>query len=136
MDYLMGVLLMVAPWLFEFYRNGAESWVPFVLGLGIILYSLFTDYELGAKRTISMRTHLNIDLLGGALLAVSPWLFGFSDFVFLPHLVLGIAEMGASLMTKVHPSGETQNNGVHGAQTASAHQSLLFGMVVTYAIRH
>ena len=72
LDYIMGVLLIASPWLFEFAQGGAETWVPVVLGAGVILYSLLTDYELGASHRISMRTHLTLDLLGGALLAASP----------------------------------------------------------------
>ena len=106
-DYLMALVLISSPWLFNFDRNGAETWVPVGLGIGVILYSLITDYELGVSGIISMRTHLIIDILGGALLAASPWLFGFHDYVSTPHVILGIAEIGGALLTKTHPAGET-----------------------------
>jgi hypothetical protein len=106
MDYLMGVLLIAAPWLLDFDRGGAETWVPVVLGAGVILYSLFTDYELGAVKSLSMPTHLWLDGLGGLLLAASPWLFGFADYVWAPHLILGILEIGAALVTETRPSYE------------------------------
>ena len=104
MDYAMGLLLIAAPWLFGFADGGAETWVPVVLGLGAIGYSLFTDYELGLVRTLPMPTHLMLDLLSGALLAASPWLFGFADEVWTPHLILGLVEIGTALMTQRHPS--------------------------------
>jgi hypothetical protein len=110
MDYLMGALLIAAPWLFDFADGGAETWIPVILGAGAILYSLMTDYELGASRTISMRTHLTLDLMSGILLAASPWIFGFSDYVYLPHLVLGILEIGASLFTKREPTHEKRSH--------------------------
>ncbi len=44
-----------------------------------------------------------IDFLSGVFLAASPWLFGFAEEVYLPHLILGIFEIGASLMTKTTP---------------------------------
>ncbi len=116
LDYIMGILLIASPWIFDFDRGGAETWVPVILGAGTLLYSLFTDYELGISRQLSMRTHLALDLAGGVLLAVSPWLFGFADYVYLPHLILGIAEIGASLMTKTHPSNERvahRHSGTH-----------------------
>jgi hypothetical protein len=103
MDYLVGVLLIAAPWLFNFDRGGAETWIPVLLGAGAIVYSLFTDYELGAVRRISMPTHLNLDLGSGILLALSPWLFGFSDYVWEPHLIVGLLEIGTSLMTRRVP---------------------------------
>jgi hypothetical protein len=106
LDYIMGVLLIAAPWIFGFARDGAETWVPVVLGAAVILYSLLTDYELGMTNVISMRTHLMLDLMGGAILAASPWIFGFADYIWAPHLILGILEMGASLMTKQVPGTE------------------------------
>lgn len=112
MDYLMGALLIAAPWLLDFDRGGAETWVPVVLGAGVILYSLMTDYELGAVKALSMRTHLWLDGLGGALLAASPWLFDFDEYVWLPHLVLGLLEIGAALTTETVPYDERVRGGV------------------------
>jgi hypothetical protein len=103
MDYIMGLLLIASPWIFDFADGGAKQWVPVILGAGAIIYSLMTDYELGASRVITMRTHLTLDLMSGILLAASPWLFGFADEVYLPHLILGIVEIAASLMTKREP---------------------------------
>jgi len=104
LDYLTGLLLIVAPWMIKFNRGGAETWIMIVLGAGAILYSLLTDYEWGIVKVFSMRTHLLFDLVSGILLAASPWLFGFSDYVFWPHLLLGIFEIGASLFTQTIPS--------------------------------
>jgi len=115
LDYMMGVLLIAAPWLFDFAKGGAETWVPVLLGAGAIIYSLMTDYELGATNAISMRTHLTLDLLSGILLAASPWLFGFADYVYAPHLILGILEIGAALTTKREP--------VRGAATKHRHHT-------------
>lgn len=106
MDYLMGVLLIAAPWLLGFARNGAETWVPVILGAGVIIYSLMTNYEYSASRTISMRTHLTLDLLGGIFLALSPWIFNFDEYVYLPHLIVGLLEIGAALTTVKYSSTE------------------------------
>jgi hypothetical protein len=100
MDYLIGVLLILAPWLFNFDNGGLDTWVPVLLGAGVIIYSLYTDYELGMLHSISMPTHLSLDLVGGVLLGVSPWLFGFAHRVWEPHVILGLIEIGTSLMTR------------------------------------
>jgi len=102
-DYLMGIILIAAPWLLKFDREGAETWVPVVLGVGAILYSLFTDYELSVRRIIPMRTHLTLAILSGVFFALSPWLLGFHEYVYLPHLILGITEVAAGLMTETTP---------------------------------
>jgi SPW repeat len=107
-DYLIGVLLIAAPYLFGFATGGPKQWVPIALGAGVIVYSLITDYELGAVRMIPMPAHLALDGLGGAFLAASPWLFGFQDQVFWPHLVIGLFEIGASLMTQTVPTHDAR----------------------------
>jgi len=90
MDYLAGIVLIIAPWLFGFNEGGAKTWVPVILGVAAIAYSLLTDYELGVMRVLPMPAHLMLDFGSGAFLALSPWLFGFNDDVWVPHVVLGI----------------------------------------------
>lgn len=106
MDYLMGLLLIASPWLFGFFAGGMESWIPIIIGVATIGMSLMTAYEVGVAKIISMKTHLAIDFAAGLLLAVSPWLFGFADAVFLPHLILGVFEILAVVMTETHPADE------------------------------
>lgn len=119
MDYLVGILLIAAPWIFDFARGGAETWVPVVVGAGTIMYSLLTDYEYGAAHMFSMRAHLTMDLLGGIVLAASPWLFGFSEYVYAPHLIVGLFEIGTSLMTHTVPS--TEDRRAHTRRPGHAH---------------
>jgi hypothetical protein len=103
LDYLMGIVLIAMPWLLNFYRGGAETSVPVVLGVGVILYSLLTNYEYSISDAIPMRVHLTLDVLSGIFLAISPWLYGFNDQVFLPHLILGAVEVAVGLMTETIP---------------------------------
>lgn len=105
-DYVIGALLIVAPWLLGFARGGAETWVPVILGVAVIVYSLFTNYELGVVRKLNMRTHLWLDGIGGLILAISPWLFGFADYVWAPHFIVGLLEIGSALFTETVPSYE------------------------------
>lgn len=118
LDYLIGVLLIAAPWVLGFTDAGIGTWLPVVLGAGVILYSLMTDYELGAVRAISMPVHLMLDAGGGLLLAVSPWLFGFSDLVWVPHLVVGLLEIGAALTTHTVPAHGRRIGGTTHSPTA------------------
>ena len=107
LDYGVGALLIVVPYLLGFADGTAAQWVPQLLGLVAIGGALMTDYELGVMRVIPMPVHLMIDIGSGALLAVSPWLFGFADKVFWPHLLVGIMEIGAGLMTRTTPEDAT-----------------------------
>jgi hypothetical protein len=119
LDYLVGLLLIAAPWAFGFAQGGAETWVPVVLGAGALVYSLITDYELGVVRAISMRTHLVLDAMSGLLLLASPWIFGFADRVYVPHVVLGAFEILAALMTQTARGGSVVGG---GAAVQSTHR--------------
>jgi hypothetical protein len=103
-DYIWGVLLLASPWIFGFADGGAAQWVAVVVGLGAIAYSAVTDYELGLVRLAPMRLHLLLDGLGGALLAASPWILGFADRVYGPHLAFGLFAVVASLITQTEPA--------------------------------
>ena len=99
LDYMMGLILILLPFLMKF-PGGAATWLPVILGVGALGYSMLTDYELGLIRIISMRTHLAIDLFSGILLLVGPWIFGFAEEVFWPFVILGLLDIGAALMTR------------------------------------
>jgi hypothetical protein len=124
LDYVVGVLLIAAPWLFQFNHGGAETWVPVALGAATILYSLCTDYERGVLRLVPMEVHLGLDLMSAVLLAVSPWLFGFRDLVWAPHVVIALVEICTVLLSRHQPrdvyrvqhEGEAQRrpSGAHG----------------------
>lgn len=119
LDYLMGALLIVLPWLVGFAEQGNPStWVLIALGAGLILYSLLTDYEYGLFKVIKMPTHLWLDVLSGLFLAASPWIFEFADQVYLPHVILGLLEIGAGLMTKSVPSYGERYRGAGGEHRA------------------
>ena len=104
-DYLWGAALIATPSLLGFADGGRAQWVAWIFGAGAILYSLATDYELGAVRLFPMRMHLAFDGVAGAILAASPWLFGFADRVFGPHLLFGLFSVAASLVTHTRPPG-------------------------------
>jgi hypothetical protein len=110
LDYLVALILIGAPWILGFTRNGAETWIPVALGVSAIIYSLFTNYELGAARVLSMKTHLGLDMASGLLLVFSPWIFGFNNYVLVPHLVLGLLELSVVLMTDPLPYRNTNTN--------------------------
>ena len=103
LDYIVGVVLIAAPWIFQFSDHSGPTVVSILLGAGLIAYSLITDYELGVWKIAPMAVHNLIDIAAGALLAASPWLFGFADGtanVWVPHLVVGLAAVFLGVTTK------------------------------------
>ena len=105
-DYIGGIALLAAPFIFGFFNGGgAAVIVPMVLGVGLILYSLLTNYELGIPgvKFIPMAYHLVIDFVAAAFLALSPFLFGFiskTPNVWLPHIIAGVGVIGLVLVSQ------------------------------------
>jgi hypothetical protein len=104
LDYVVGIILILAPTLFGFSNEGIAERVPMVLGIATLVYSLFTQYELGLFKVLPFRGHLLLDILNGLTLAASPWIFHFADRVWIPHLVLGLLELAVVLLTETSPS--------------------------------
>ena len=103
LDYLVGILLILAPWLFNFDNGGPAQWVPVVIGLMVLLMAIFTNFEPGLVKSIPMPFHLTMDVLAGIFLAISPWLFGFDDVVYLPHLLVGLFIIFTGFTTRRQP---------------------------------
>ncbi len=102
LDYLTGGALVAAPRLLGL-QGSAAGRVLSLAGGGATAYSVFTDYELGFVRVLPMRAHLALDAASGALVAASPWLFGFAregTRHWLPHVVVGATEILAAATTK------------------------------------
>jgi len=102
LDYIVGAALIAAPWIFQFSEHTAATVVPIVLGIGLIAYSLFTDYELGVWKVAPMAVHNLGDIGAGIVLVASPWIFGFSDAsanVWAPHVIVGLAAIFLGLTT-------------------------------------
>lgn len=111
LDYIVAVALMFAPMIFGFQEvGGAAVAIPVVLGIGLFLYSLLTNYEWGVFKLINMRYHLVFDVLASALLALSPWLFGFADEAWnawVPHVVVGLTVILVVICSKPQPGNDT-----------------------------
>ena len=110
LDYLVAVALIFAPMIFGFQAvGGAAVTIPVVLGIGLFIYSLLTNYEWGVFKVINMKYHLVIDVLASALLALSPWLFGFADQAWnawVPHVVVGLTVILVVICSKTQPGDD------------------------------
>src|SRR4051812_26315344 len=104
LDYPLGVVLILSPWIFGFSDvGGAAKTIPIVIGVLAIVQSLITDWELSIADVIPLPMHLMTDVAAGIFLAVSPFIFGFSDEganAWIPHVVFGLGLIGAGLMTQ------------------------------------
>lgn len=98
-DYLMGVLLVLLPFILDLQAE-VPTIILFTVGGGTIFYSLFTNYEISFAKVLSMKTHLTIDLFSGIFLVAAPWIFGFANEVNWLFPALGTFEVLVSLLTR------------------------------------
>ena len=122
LDYVVAIALILAPTIFMFEEvGGAAVIIPRILGVGLILYSLFTRYELGLVKVIGMPVHLIFDVLASVVLILSPFLFGFSDEApnaWLPHIVVGVAVILVVLCSKSQPGVRVSGTRAHAGSVA------------------
>jgi hypothetical protein len=101
LDYLIGLSMIMMPWLLDFQHNSCESWLLIIFGASALIYSFCTNYELGFLDEIDFRTHLLLDFLLGISYLASPWLFGFYDKVYMPFVITGMIEILLTFITKI-----------------------------------
>lgn len=89
LDYAAAAGLIVLPFILNL---GATSSMALYLsvagGVGLITYSLVTDYAFGAFRVLSFRLHLVLDLVAAVAFIVAPFVFGWSGLLFAYYWVM------------------------------------------------
>jgi hypothetical protein len=108
-DYVTAPTLLATPDVLGLNGGRASALAPRVAGASAAAYSALTDYELGVRRLIPMRVHLLLDGVSGAALASVPWLSGSwrrGVKHWLPHALVGAAEVGLALTTRTTADDE------------------------------
>jgi len=100
LDYVLVFMLSMAPFIFNLDEESIHCRLLMVTGLLVLLVSLLTDFEFFLVKVFSFKIHLIIDVALGIFLAISPLLFDLSGHSIVPHIVLGLAIIGTSAITK------------------------------------
>jgi hypothetical protein len=106
LDYALAVVAIVGPWLWGFAGVAAARNAAIAAGVAIVIYSLLTDYERGVVRRIQPPLHLWLDGIVGLLLGISPWLLGFDERVWIPHVAIGVALILVAFFSDTIPGYE------------------------------
>ena len=118
-DYGVGILLLIGPWLFGFAESWAATAMTIAFGVALIANSVGTTDRRLSKR-IPFPAHLLLEIAGGGLLIGAPWIFGFSHHAWVSHVVIGtvVAMRALLLATGVAAtrilSGEPGRRKAHG----------------------
>ena len=110
LDYFYAILILAAPFIFGYHDNETAAYICYFFGTILLISSVCTNYEFGLVKVLPMRFHLAIDAIGGILVMASPWMFGFSDVVFLPHVILGAIDLIVVLLSQSAPSYKKGGN--------------------------
>ena len=98
-DYMTAGLLLALPSIIPMPFR-VRRFLQFA-AFSTIGYSALTNYELGLTKTLPMETHLSLDGLSGAMMALSPlFLRPSSDTVKLLLLALGLFELGVTVSSE------------------------------------
>lgn len=90
-DYLFAAVMLAWPWFAGFGHEPLAAGSMMGVGVVAILYSLLTNYPLGAIRILPFGMHLVLDTVSSLFLIVSPYLLNFADTVQWPHVFFGFA---------------------------------------------
>lgn len=103
-DYVVGVALVLSPYVFGFADVIAARNVFIVVGLAWIGYSSITNYYYSIAKIIPLGAHMVLDALAGIALILSPALFGYRDLItdgqFALHFVMGIGALAVVALTR------------------------------------
>jgi hypothetical protein len=116
--FIVGIALILAPNIFGFNDvGGAAVTIPRIIGVVVMLSELIVRGSFSGMGFVPMGMHLAMDVIIGAFLALSPWLFGFSDQgtnAWLPHLIVGLLIIGYVPITRTNE----EEDRVHHAHPA------------------
>lgn len=77
-EYAAGVLLIAAPFIFDF-DDGAATAVAIVVGVLVIFVAAITNGPTSLVDSLPVSVHVVLDYALAAVLIAAPFLFGYSD---------------------------------------------------------
>lgn len=110
LEYLAGVLLIAAPFIFDFDEGGAKA-ASIVVGLVVIALAAASEGKPGLVDQIATPAHAVLDYVIAAVLVAGPFLFGFSEDAepTALFLVLGVAHLVISIATRFLPPRQEES---------------------------
>jgi hypothetical protein len=104
LDYVIGAFLILAPALFGFSEVLAARNTFLALGVGMIGYSLITNYRYSLAKLIPLSVHMGLDVMVGVALILAPAIFDYrpslTNFQYAVHFLLGAGAIGLVALTR------------------------------------
>jgi len=89
-NYALGIVMILSPWLFGFKdQHGASFLMPLYLGWLQLVMAIFSKHEWGFIKIFPVSMHCFIDIIVGSFLFASPFVYAYTDMIFIPQLLFG-----------------------------------------------
>jgi VIT1/CCC1 family predicted Fe2+/Mn2+ transporter len=100
-EYAVGVLLIVAPFVFAFDATSATA-ASVVLGLALLAFTATSHLPTALVKSISTGVHVTVDVVLAVLLVALPFLFGFTEegAPTAMFITLGVAHLLVTIATR------------------------------------
>jgi hypothetical protein len=109
-DYVVGMIVLGLP--FYYGLTGSQRMPFVVLGVFVIIYSVFTDYEAGLVRFLRLRFHLLLDALFGVAMLFIPSLLNLPAVARTPVYAISILALLLAVTTKVRAEGTHSHSSI------------------------
>ena len=121
LDYAVAAALIGAPLVLEFAASSvAAAAISVVAGIGLVVYSLLTDYSAGVRRLIPWRAHLTLDAVAAVALLAAPFVLGFGGVARGFYVTVAIAVLAVVATSELGSdrAGETASRGAAARSAA------------------
>lgn len=89
-DYAAATALIVGPFVLNIAEQSAIAhWFSVAGGIGLIVYSLFTDYRFSLAGKLPFKAHLVLDSAAGIAFLAAPFVLGLTGVASIYFYVMG-----------------------------------------------
>jgi len=121
-EYAVGVLFIVAPFLFDFKADSATA-ASIAVGLVLLAFTAVSDLPTGLVKSISVGVHVTADVFLAVLLVALPFLLDFRDEE-APRalfIAVGVLHLLLTIATRFRSADEPDSDdGLDGLDEAHA----------------
>jgi hypothetical protein len=102
---VVALIVILSPWIFSFSATDDAKVIAIIAGLAILATGLSTRWRYSLVKVISLRTHFMMDLVLGAVLILSPFVFGFTGAGGATRffVIAGVLELATAVSTRWVP---------------------------------
>ena len=102
--WFVGNYYINGTWSVGYYQfGGAALFLPLLIGWLQLIMAIFSNNDHGFIKVFPMQMHLFLDVVTGSFLMCSPFVYGFSEKVFWPQVLIGGLIFFAGVFTKGSP---------------------------------